>query len=76
MHRKAGFKVRRLLIAEVKRADLKPLFSSGKMTFMLKDLSDEASMTAYRIERVLPDPVAARLHEVNDVFRHEEELWP
>lgn len=75
MHRKAGFKVRRLLIAEVKKADLRPLFSAGKMTFKLRDLSDEASMSAYRIERILPNSLTARLHEVNDVFRHEEDLW-
>ena len=75
MHRKAGFRIRKLLIAEVNRADLSELASKGRMTFMLKDVSDEASMTAYRIERILPDPLVARLHEVNDVFVREEELW-
>ena len=75
MHRKAGFRVRKLLIAEVNGADLSGLTSNGKMTFMLKDVSDEASMTAYRIERILPDPLVARLHEVNEVFVREEELW-
>ena len=75
MHRKAGFKIRKLLIAEVNRADLISLASKGKMTFMLKDVSDEASMTAYRIERILPDEIVARLHEVNEVFARKEEVW-
>ncbi len=70
-HRSAGFKIRKLLIAKVRKADLRKMRASGKMEFRLEELSNDASMTAYRIERILPDMVHARLHELNDVFTLE-----
>jgi hypothetical protein len=70
-HRSAGFKIRKLLIAKVRKADLRKMRAVGKMEFRLEELSNDASMTAYRIERILPDVVHARLHELNDVFTLE-----
>lgn len=74
-HHSAGNEIRRKLIAEVRKADLNTLRSSGKMTFHLEAIIAEASMTAYRIERILPDVVMARAHEVNDVFAQEDAPW-
>ncbi len=75
VHHSAGNEIRRKLIAEVKKADLDALRSSGKMTFHLEAVAAEASMTAYRIERILPDIVMARTHEVNDVFEQKDAPW-
>lgn len=75
VHHSAGNEIRRKLIAEVKKADLDVLRSSGKMTFHLEGVAAGASMTAYRIERILPDIVMARAHEVNDVFEQKDTPW-
>ncbi len=75
VHHSAGNEIRRKLIAEVKKADLDVLRLSGKMTFHLEGVAAGASMTAYRIERILPDIVMARAHEVNDVFEQKDTPW-
>jgi len=74
-HRSAGFRIRQLLLAKVRTANLRGLRLTGTMEFRLDGLSSEASMTAYRIETILPDLVMARPHEVNDVFALEDESW-
>lgn len=74
-HRSAGFRIRRLLLAKVRGADLRGLRLTGMMEFRLDGLSAEASITAYRIEAVLPEVVMARSHEVNDVFPLEDNPW-
>lgn len=75
VHHSAGNEIRRKLIAEVKKTDLDVLRSSGKMTFHLEGVAAGATMTAYRIERIPPDIVMARAHEVNDVFEQKDTPW-
>ena len=58
-HRKAGMHIRRLLIQQIKKSDMKSLLEEGIMRFNLTDIDTCASMTAYRIERILDE-----IHEV------------
>jgi len=58
-HRKAGRYIRRLLLEQIKKADMKTLIEEGVMRFNLLDIDTSASMTAYRIERILEE-----IHEI------------
>lgn len=72
-HRSAGFRIRKLLMTKVRQADLRALRSTGRMEFHLEELSTQARMTAYRIERIVPIAITARSHELNDVFIPEND---
>lgn len=74
-HRQAGFRIRKMLIAEVRKVDLRQLRQKGSLVFQLADLSRDASMTAYRIERIQSQPVMAQSHELGHPFQLEDELW-
>ncbi len=74
-HRKAGFRIRKMLIAEVKKVNLRDLRQKGTLIFQIPELAGNASMTAYRIERIQPDPVMAQSHEIGHPFELEDELW-
>lgn len=74
-HHKAGFLIRRQLIEKIRKADLKQLRQTGTLVFQLEDLSQEASMTAYRIERIQQETVMAQSHELGHPFQPEDDLW-
>lgn len=75
LHHSAGNQVRRLLIAEVRKANHTVLRRTGMMTFRLQEIADGASMTAYRIERILPEIVKANYGQVNTVFEQKDCQW-
>jgi len=58
-HKKAGMYIRRLLIQQIKKSDMKNLLEEGVMIFNLPDIDSSASMTAYRIERIIDE-----IHEI------------
>ncbi len=74
-HKSAGFRIREMLIAEVRKVDLKELRRHGSLVFHLPELKDYASITAYRIERIQPETVMAQNHELGRPFELEDELW-
>jgi hypothetical protein len=75
MHHSAGSQVKRMLISEVRKADHSALRKSGFMTFRLEGVAAGATMTVYRIERIVPDVVTARFSQVNVVFEQKDTGW-
>ncbi|HMP76586.1 MAG TPA: hypothetical protein PKE12_09840 [Kiritimatiellia bacterium] len=74
-HRRAGASIRKTLISQVKKADPRPLKQKGLVVFQLEELSQGASMTAYKVERVQSQTVMTQIHELGRPFQMEDELW-
>jgi hypothetical protein len=74
-HKRAGFQIRKMLIDQVRKVDLQELRRKGSLVFQLPELEGNASMTAYRIERIQPEPVMVQSHELGRPFVPEDELW-
>ncbi len=53
-HRSAGFRIRKMLLAQVEHIDVSSLQRYGQMEFRISE-DDEASLTAYRVETVLSE---------------------
>ena len=74
-HKSAGFRIRKMLIAEIRNVNLQELRRRGSLVFQLPELEGHASMTAYRVERIQPEPVLVSSHELSHPFELEDELW-
>jgi len=66
-HRKAGFHIRRLLLKQVKDADLSELQRSGRMDFELQG-ADAGSLTAFRVEAISQNTVPMPLSKIGSPF--------
>lgn len=73
-HLKAGFKIRRLLLEQVKDLNMEKLQKLGKMDFKLAN-DDEAGLTAYRVESVLTEVVEVPYSRIGKPFKLEDQLW-
>jgi hypothetical protein len=70
-HRKAGFEIRRLLIEQVKEINISDLQKHGKMEFRLAE-DDESSLTAFRVESLLGEPVQVPYLRIGQPFQLEK----
>ncbi|HWQ91252.1 MAG TPA: hypothetical protein VN673_06250 [Clostridia bacterium] len=71
----AGMHIRRQLLGQIRKADLSALASKGRMEFHLKDDGGGGSMTAYRIEKILPDTHTLSYRELGHPIQLKEDLW-
>ncbi len=74
-HKKAGMHIRRLLIQQIKKADMKSLIEEGLMLFNLPDIDTSASMTAYRIERILEEIYEIPYFKLGHPVEFGDESW-
>jgi hypothetical protein len=72
-HRRAGFRIRRMLIDVVANAELEPLEVEGILNFELAD-QDGGSLTAYRVEGIAPSMVQVNEHRLGRPV-DAEDLW-
>jgi hypothetical protein len=72
---RAGMQIRRLLLAEIKGADLSALTREGSMTFYLPHQGGGGSMTAFRLEKLLPDTHMIPYNKIGHAFELTEDLW-
>jgi hypothetical protein len=74
-HRKAGNVIRKLLLEQIKKSDLKKLKTEGSTVFNLPSLETLASITAYRIERILPDVHHVPYYRLGHPVDLGDDLW-
>lgn len=74
-HRKAGNVIRKLLLEQIKKSDLKKLKTDGVMVFNLPGLETLASITAYQIERILPDIHHVPYYRIGHPVDIGDDLW-
>lgn len=67
VHRRAGFRIRRMLLNRVGKADLSQLLSEGSMDFELPGAIG-GSFTAYRIEEISPEAFMVPVTYLNHPF--------
>lgn len=70
-HQKAGNRIRNLLLEEVHNADFDALETTGRMEFHLENM-DGGSLTAFRIEKVLPETVRVPLHRIGRAYKSHD----
>jgi len=73
-HNKAGFKIRALLLEQVKDLNMEILQKQGQMHFKVSG-DDEAEMTAFRVEGVLSETLEAPYSRIGKPFKLEDQLW-
>lgn len=74
-HRRAGGFIRKMLLEQIKKTDLKKLAIDGAMVFNLAGIDTMASMTAYRIEKILSDICQVPFHRLGHPVDIEDDLW-
>lgn len=70
-HRKAGFHIRSLLLERVNDSDLRELRRLGIMNFQLPE-KDAGTLTAFRVQAVLPDVIQVVPGRIGNPFKLEE----
>ena len=74
-HRKAGNYIRKLLLDQIKKSDLKNLIVDGYMDFKLPVIDSSASMGAFRIEAILPEIHQVPYYRLGHAVDVGEDLW-
>lgn len=74
-HRQAGGHIRKLLLDQIGKKDIKQLKESGTMVFQLPGIDTGASMTAFRIEQVLQENLRVPAHRLHHPVDVGEDLW-
>src|SRR5262249_8816072 len=72
-HRRAGLRIRQMLIEVVANAELEPLEVEGILDFEL-EVGDGGSLTAYRVEAISPTLVEVNEHRLGRPV-DAEDLW-
>lgn len=73
-HHKAGFKIRNLLLEQVKDLNIEALQRQGKMDFRLSN-DDEGGLTAFRVESILVETFNVPYSRIGQPFKLENQLW-
>lgn len=73
-HRSAGYKIRDLLLNQVRDVDVNLLQKQGKMDFKL-DEDDEGGITAFRVESVATEPVSIPYSQVGQPIELDATVW-
>jgi hypothetical protein len=73
-HRRAGQRIRRLLLLQARRTDLSPLLSEGRMDFEVPEL-EGGTLTAFRVEEKSPETYDVSELRLNRPFPVEKDLW-
>jgi hypothetical protein len=73
--KRAGTHIRKLLLAEVKNSNLSELREKGVMTFQLSGLGAGGSMTAFRVEKILPQIHHVPYAKVSRPLPVSDDLW-
>jgi hypothetical protein len=73
-HRSAGYKVRELLLDQVKDLDINQLHKQGQMEFKLAD-SDDGGIVAFRVESLLSDLVSVPYSRIGQPFKLDLNVW-
>jgi hypothetical protein len=74
-HRRAGIAIRKLLLKQIKKADLQKLATQGSMVFELGGIEGGASMTAFRIENILPQTHEVNYTQLGHAIEIGDDLW-
>jgi hypothetical protein len=72
-HRKAGFHIRKLLLKQVMKSDLKLLEKMGKLDFELPE-DDGGSLSVFRVKRVVQETYKIKESQLGHLFKGGE-LW-
>lgn len=70
-HRKAGFKIRQMLLKQVLTSNLKELEKNGILEFKLQD-NEGGSLTAFRVLSISPDKYNIAINHVGEIFNVNE----
>lgn len=62
-HRRAGQRIRKMLLSQVKQSDLSPLESTGRMDFEVPGMAG-GSLSAFRVIDILPESLTVPLHRI------------
>jgi hypothetical protein len=70
-HRKAGFQLRKLLLSQVRGADLRTLQRKGRLDFHMPEV-EGGTLTAFRVEHVMPDSILVPISRLGRPFLIKE----
>jgi hypothetical protein len=73
-HRAAGNQLRAALVAEMERADLSTLATTGRLDVELPELG-AGTLSVLRIEDISPEPYSISRYRVDEPFSVEETAW-
>lgn len=73
-HNQGGFKIRNLLLEQVKDLNMEMLQKQGQMHFKVSN-DDAAEMIAFRVEGMLPETLEVPYSRIGKPFKLEEQLW-
>lgn len=68
-HRKAGYQLRRMLLSQVDKIASDEFKRHGKIEFKLSEHDDDARLTAFRIENILPETYTVSFSRIGVPFK-------
>jgi hypothetical protein len=73
-HRKAGYKIRELLLEQVRDLDINQLHKLGKIEFKLSE-DDDGGITAFRVVSVINNLITVPYSRIGQPFKLDNSVW-